>query len=102
MNLTRPEGRIASLLKSLRAIDFNAQHVVRRCLILVPLLFGVWSVLLGQDANYDLYNYHLYNAFAFLNNKLAIDFAPAGSQTYFNPSLDIGYYLLSTHVPPRL
>lgn len=90
------------MFQRLRAIDFNAPDVVRRFLILVPLLFGFWSVVLGQDANYDLYNYHLYNAFAFLNDKLSVDFAPAGSQTYFNPSLDIGYYLLTTHIPPRL
>lgn len=102
MKLFRPDGRLASLSRRSATIDFNAPHVVRRFLILVPLLFGLWSVLLGPDANYDLYNYHLYNAFAFLNDKLRIDFAPAGSQTYFNPSLDIGYYLLNTHVPPRL
>lgn len=84
----------------MRAIDFNSPSVVRCLLVAVPLLFGGYSVLLGQDANYDLYNYHLYNAFAFLNNKLTIDFAPAGSQSYFNPSLDVVLYWLNIHLPP--
>ncbi|MGV8939209.1 MAG: hypothetical protein ACOH2J_18985 [Allorhizobium sp.] len=71
----------------------------RRMLILVPILFGLLSVVLGADANWDLYNYHLYAPFALLNGKLDIDLAPAGFQGYFNPLLDVPLYLLNTHVP---
>jgi hypothetical protein len=70
--------------------------------LLVPIAFGIWSLLLGPDNNWDLRNYHLYNAFAFLHNKLGTDFAPAGFQSYFNPLLDIPYYLAISHLPPRL
>jgi len=66
---------------------------------LVPLLFGAWSVWFGVDANWGLYNYHLYNPFAFLRGKLAIDLAPAGLQSYFNPLLDVPYYLASRSLP---
>jgi hypothetical protein len=66
---------------------------------LVPLLFGAWSLWLGVDANWDLYNYHLYNPFAFLHGKLAIDLAPAGLQSYFNPLLDVPYYFASRSLP---
>jgi|SRR6185437_2989350 len=66
---------------------------------LVPLLFGAWSASLGVDANWELYNYHLYNPFAFLHGKLAIDLPPAGLQTYFNPLLDVPYYLASRSFP---
>lgn len=60
------------------------------------LLGGIISVNLGQDANWDLKNYHLYNAFAYLNNRLHTDLFAAGTQSYFAPFLDIPYYLLST------
>lgn len=63
---------------------------------LVPIFFGAWSYLLGQDRNADLINYHLYNAFAFLNNK-HYDFAVAGLQSFFNPLIDLPYYFLITH-----
>jgi hypothetical protein len=59
------------------------------------------SIALGQDANWDLRNYHVYNAYAFLGNRLNIDFAPAQQQTYFNPLLDTLIYFLMTQLPPR-
>lgn len=69
------------------------------------LLGAVYSLLRGQDAAWDLKNYHLYNAWAFLHGRLAIDLAPAGLQGFFNPILDVPYYFLGT-VPlehsPRL
>lgn len=66
---------------------------------LVPLMFGLFSVKLGQDANWDFRNYHWYNAFAFLNGKVGVDLAPAQMQTYFNPTIDLLYYGLA-HVFP--
>ena len=68
----------------------------------MPLLFGAWSLCLGIDANWDLYNYHLYNPFALINGKLHVDLAPAGLQTYFNPLLDVPYYVMSLHLPAPL
>ena len=70
--------------------------------LLVPVAFGLISMSLGMDANFDIFNYHLYNPFAFLNGKLAIDLAPAGMQSYFNPMLDLPYYWATRHWPPRL
>ncbi|MFM0629584.1 hypothetical protein [Paraburkholderia xenovorans] len=46
---------------------------------------------LGQDRNWDGFNYHQYNGFALLHHKLLMDFAPAGMQTYFNPVPDVFY-----------
>ena len=57
-------------------------------LLLVPLGFGFYSIYLGQDTNWDLMNYHLYNPYAYINDRLSLDLAPAGIQTYFNPFLD--------------
>ncbi len=51
---------------------------------------------LGQDANWDLRNYHVYNPWALLNGRLGLDLLPAGIQSTFNPLLDLPYYLLAT------
>lgn len=75
--------------------------MVWACLAFVPLAFGAYSVLLGQDINWDLLNYHLYNAYSFLNNRIDVDLAPAGLQTYFNPILDTVYFLAITNLSPK-
>lgn len=69
---------------------------------IVPALFGLVSVYLGQDENWDLRNYHWYNAYALLNGRLDLDMAPAQFQSYFNPLIDVPYYLLSTNLPGPL
>ncbi|MYN46708.1 DUF2029 domain-containing protein [Pseudoduganella sp. FT93W] len=70
--------------------------------LIVPLLLGLQSLLLGQDDGWDMRNYHLYNPYALLNGRLAIDFSPAGFQSYFNPLLDLPYYLLTRYAPAPL
>ncbi len=60
------------------------------------------SVYLGQDENWDLRNYHWYNAHALLNGRLDLDMAPAQFQSYFNPLIDVPYYVLSTSLPGPL
>lgn len=57
-------------------------------------LGGVYSVFLGQDLNFDLLNYHLYNPYAFLNGKIGRDFMAAGVHSCLNPLLDIYFYIL--------
>lgn len=71
------------------------------------LLLGAWyAASRGEDASWDLRNYHLYNAWALLHGRLGTDIAPAGLQGYFNPLLDLPYYLLGTgplrHMPRLL
>ena len=70
--------------------------------ILAPLLYGLLSLAMGQDANWDLRNYHWYNAFAFLNNRLDFDILPAQTPTFYNPTMDLPFYLLATRFPARL
>jgi len=76
-----------------------AQHAHLRTVtveFVVCLAAGaVASVLLGQDANWDLRNYHLYNPYALLNGRIGLDLMPAGLQTTFNPLLDVPYYMLA-------
>jgi hypothetical protein len=68
--------------------------------VLIPLLFGLMSVVIGQDANWDLRNYHVYNVHALLNDRIGFDLAPARFQTYFNPTIDLLYYGLNRWLPP--
>lgn len=80
-----------------QALDRPAS--LRLAFWLFPVFAGLISVKLGQDANWDFYNYHWYNAFAFLNGKVGYDLAPGQFQTYFNPTLDLPYYLMASHWP---
>lgn len=66
-------------------------------LIVLCLLFGWASVLLGQDVGFDVLHYHLYNPFAFLTGHLGKDIMPASIHSFLNPLLDIPYYLLVKH-----
>ena len=80
------------LLVLRRKIPPVARNGLLLCVFL--LIGGSLSVLMGQDACFDLLNYHLYNPFAFLHHREAVDLIPAGMHTFFNPLLDIPYYLL--------
>lgn len=93
---------VAGLPALLRSIDLNTARSLSVARVLVPIFFGFYSLWLGADANWDLYNYHMYNPFAWLHGKLLIDFAPAGVQSYFNPLLDVFFYLANTHLPSRI
>ncbi len=63
--------------------------------------FGAWiSIQSGLDTNWDLANYHFYNGYAFLNNRLDIDIAVCQIQTYFNPVLDVLTYLMIRSLRP--
>lgn len=73
----------------------------RAALLLCVVGFGLLSVLIGQDANWDLANYHLYNAHALLHGRIGVDLAAAGLQSYFNPLLDLPYYGMAMNLPPR-
>ncbi|MDB5949132.1 MAG: hypothetical protein JWR65_987 [Massilia sp.] len=77
-------------------------RVLARCALLLPLVFGLLALRYGQDANWDLHNYHRYNPYALLNGRIGFDLAPAQWQSYFNPALDLVYYGLTTALPAPL
>lgn len=62
-------------------------------LMLLMFLCGVEGVLLGQDANWDLLNYHIYNPYALFTGRFYTDLMPAGIHTFLNPLLDVPLYL---------
>jgi len=76
------------------------KHISLSIFILSVIGFATFSLILGQDANWDIRNYHYYNAYALFNNRLAYDIAPAQLQTFFNPALDLLPYLLIQNFPP--
>lgn len=83
-------------------IDLNDLRIFVLACFIAPVFFGFISLWLGADSNWDLTNYHIYNAFALMNGKLHVDLAPAGMQTYFNPVLDVPYYLMTLYLPAPL
>lgn len=68
----------------------------------VPAGYVVLSLLLGQDANWDLRNYHWYNGYAFLTGRLGFDLAPSQTPSFYNPLLDVPLFLLADDLPARL
>lgn len=70
-------------------------------LFLVPLLFGALALWLGQDANWDLRNYHWYNAYALLTDRYGFDLLPSQTPSFYNPALDVPFFLLASHVSAK-
>jgi len=68
-------------------------------LLVCVVAAGARSIALGQDANWDLKNYHWYNAYALLNGRLNWDVAPAQIQTYYNPIGDLPFWWLVHTLP---
>ncbi|MGF6938203.1 hypothetical protein OKW41_007365 [Paraburkholderia sp. UCT70] len=102
MSSTEPVSPSTSPHSRARGINLNTPRALAMARILVPLCFGLYSLWLGADSNFDLYNYHMYNPFAWLHGKLQTDLAPPGIQSYFNPLLDLLFYLANTHLPSRV
>lgn len=63
---------------------------------LVIVGFGAFVIALGKDMSWDFRNYHWYAPYAFLNGRMAMDVAVAHQASYYNPLLDIPFYLLAT------
>jgi hypothetical protein len=68
---------------------------------MVPPLFGVLSVMLGQDANWDLRNYHYYNPYSFINGRMDFDALPSQVANFYNPLLYVPYYYAVSLLPPK-
>jgi hypothetical protein len=84
-----------------RRLFSNYKILTNTIIFLICCLYtGSWSVLLGEDINWDLKNYHFYNPYAFLNDKLSFDYAPAMIQTYNNPLVDFFNYWLIQNFKP--
>ncbi len=81
--------------------DTRPAAAVYAAAIAGPVACGLVAVWLGQDANWDLRNYHFYNAYAFLHGRRGFDLAVAHHATFYNPLSDLPFYALVTTLPPR-
>ncbi|HYM31486.1 MAG TPA: hypothetical protein VEU47_09320 [Candidatus Cybelea sp.] len=84
-----------------RRVDATLLAAIGLC-VLAVLCSGWLALWLGQDANWDLRNYHFYNPYAFLNGRLDFDVAPAHVATYYNPLLHVPFYWLVRAASPKL
>jgi hypothetical protein len=82
-----------------RAASLEHPRAPARAALIVPLLCGLLSLAMGQDDGWDMRNYHLYNVHALLNDRLGVDMSPAGFQSYFNPLVDVPYFLMTKWFP---
>ncbi len=71
-------------------------------LVLFPFAYGLLSLWMGQDANWDLRNYHWYNGYALVNHRFDFDLLPSQTPFFYNPLLDAAWYLFASHVPAWL
>jgi hypothetical protein len=69
---------------------------------LAPAIGGGVALWLGQDANWDLRNYHFYGPHAWLHDRLDLDVAVAHVATYYNPTLHLPFYWAVLGLEPRL
>lgn len=73
----------------------NRRHLT---VLLLSMGLSAWAAVgLGQDASWDVQNYHFYAGYAFLHKPFLFDFAPAQVQSFFNPLLHVFSYLLLEH-----
>ncbi len=71
-------------------------------LIAIPPIMGLYALWLGQDASWDLRNYHFYNPFAYLTGRMGYDIAVAHVATYYNPLMYIPFYYAVCAFPPKV
>jgi len=69
-------------------------------LLFFMVLGGIFSIIFGQDNNWDLRNYHFYNAYSYFYDRSLLDIIPAQVQSFFNPLPDILLLLLIAKFKP--
>ena len=82
------------------AMDVNWRYLHHLIVLTACVFLGAMvAVHLGQDVNWDFFNYHYYDGYAILTGAWRQNIAPAQMQSYLNPTLDIATYFLYTHLP---
>ena len=109
--LRKLSGRVSDHWASSTQAQRSWLHVVDtdRAPLLIALIvctaFGLLSIALGPDNNWDLRFYHLYAPWAYIHGRYLYDIAPAQYQGFFNPTSDLLFYALASsplNATPRL
>ncbi len=79
----------------------KARRLAVFLLFLAPLLTGCLALYLGQDTNWDLRNYHWYNAYALLSGRIGFDVVPSQTPAFYNPALDVPFFLLASFLSAK-
>ena len=79
----------------------RARQLAKWLMLAAPLACAGLAVWFGQDANWDLRNYHWYNAYAFLNSRHGFDLLPSQTPFFYNPLIDVPLFMLNTVGPAR-
>jgi hypothetical protein len=89
---------------SIRPVAYRPAPSNALWLVTLVVAAGTLAILRGQDANWDLQNYHYYNAWAWWNGRIFDrDIAAAQLQTFHNPLLDMPFFaMVQGDWPPRL
>jgi hypothetical protein len=74
---------------------------VHLLLMVIPPAMVLVALALGQDASWDVRNYHFYNPFAYLTGRMGHDIAMGQVATYYNPLLHLPFYKAVVYLPPR-
>jgi hypothetical protein len=61
-----------------------------------------YGFIKGEDGSWDQLNYHLYDVYALLNQRLHVDVAPAELQTWYNPFGELLQYGVVRYLPPLI
>jgi hypothetical protein len=70
-------------------------------IVALPFCHGIFALAFQMDANWDLRNYHYYNAYAYLTDRHDMDVLVASIPTFFNPWLDVPFFLFAETWPAR-
>src|SRR6516225_12188966 len=81
-------------------IGFSSGTTELMAVTICSLIAGaIYTLVLGEDVNWDWQNYHEYNVWAVLNGRYQTDVLPPGFQTYFNPIVYFPVYYLRHSLP---
>jgi hypothetical protein len=79
----------------MRAVALARRHRVGLQLATCLAAGAAAAVWQGQDGNWDLLNYHLYNVFWLLEGRRHVDFVANGLHNFLSPLADVPFYYLA-------
>lgn len=92
--IARARPELARMNRFARSFEVLSRRANLWVLLLSMACGGLMAIARGADHNWDLLNYHLYNPFAYLQGRYSSDIGPAQVQSYYNPVVDIPFYLM--------